>query len=194
MDPSDRLCLDRGRAALLVIDVQARLCTAMHPERLRRARQNTITLVEGARILGLPIFVTEQYPKGIGPTVEDVVAALPAGQRIYEKLSFSCGGVPELMEALKALKASGRDQLLVAGMETHVCVFQTVRDLLLGRQVAGVFAVEDAMISRTEENHRIGLELMALAGATRTGTETVLFDLLGRAGTPEFKAVSKLIK
>ncbi|MDY0001118.1 MAG: isochorismatase family protein [Polyangia bacterium] len=194
MNPGDRLCLHRARAALLVIDVQARLCTAMNPDRLRRVRQNTVILVEGAKALGLPVFVTEQYPKGIGPTVEDVAAALPPGQRIFEKLTFSCAGVPELMEALDALAASGRDQLLVAGMETHVCVFQTVRDLLLTDPPRAVFAVEDAMISRTEENHAVGLELMARAGAVRTSAEAALFDLLGQAGTAEFKKVSKLIK
>lgn len=191
MNTKDSLSLDRERAALLVIDVQARLCTAMHPDRLRRVLRNTVALVKGANLLGLPIFVTEQYPKGIGPTVEEVAAALPPGQRLHEKLTFSCLGVPELVEALRG---SGRDQILVTGMETHVCVFQTARDLLRRDLARGVFAVEDAMISRTEENHRIGLELMAKAGAVRTGTETVLFDLLGRAGTPEFKAVSQLIK
>lgn len=191
MSRPDKLQLQRDRAALLVIDVQARLCGAMNPEGLRRLRQNTVTLIEGAKILGVPVFVTEQYPKGIGPTLEDVMAALPEGQRIFEKLSFSCSGVPEFMDALQASK---RDQIVVVGMETHVCVYQTVRDLLVRNVVRSVHVVEDAVISRTEENRRIGLAQMAEAGAVRTSTETVLFDLLERAGTPEFKAVSKLIK
>lgn len=191
MTTPDRLQLQRDRAALVIIDIQSRLCTAMHPDRLRQVRHNTVTLLEGAKVLGLPVFVTEQYPKGMGPTVPDVAAAFPAGQKVYEKLHFSCCGVPEFMDDLQTSK---RDQLIVVGMETHVCVFQTVRDLLVRNVVRSVFVVEDAVVSRTEKNRRIGLRQMAEAGAVRTGTETVLFDLLQVAGTPEFKAISKLIK
>ena len=191
MGTPDKHQLQRDRAALLVIDIQGRLCTAMHPDRLRQVRKNTVRLIEGAKILGLPIFVTEQYPRGMGPTVPDIAAALPENQKIYEKLHFSCCGVPEFMDALQGSK---RDQIIVAGMETHVCVFQTVRDLLVRNVVRSVFVVQDAVISRTEQNERIGLSQMGEVGAVRTGTETVLFDLLQVAGTPEFKAISKLIK
>jgi len=93
---------------------------------------------------------------------------------------------------MQGLRRSGRDQLLLTGMETHVCVFQTARDL--ARAGFAPYVLEDAVTSRTVENQDLGLRLMAQAGATRTGTETVLFDLLGRAGTPEFKAIAPLIK
>jgi isochorismate hydrolase len=191
MTTPDRLQLQRDRAALLVIDIQTRLGTAMHPERFRLIRRNTRTLLRAASILELPVFVTEQYPSGMGTTVADVAAELPEEQRIHEKLHFSCCGATDFMEDLQRSK---RDQILVTGMETHVCVWQTVRDLLVRSVVRSVFVLEDATISRTLDNHLIGLRLMAEAGAVRTGTETALFDLLGVAGTPEFKAVSKLIK
>jgi nicotinamidase-related amidase len=191
MSTPDRLLLRRERAALLVIDIQTRLGTAMHPERFRQVRRNTRTLLQAASILDLPVFVTEQYPSGMGSTVADVAAELAEGQPIHEKLHFSCCGADGFMDDLQA---SRRDQIIVAGMETHVCVWQTVRDLLVRSVVRSVFVVEDATISRTVENHHLGLGLMAAAGAVRMGTETVLFDLLQVAGTSEFKAISKLIR
>ncbi len=137
----------------------------------------------------LPVLVTEQYPKGIGPTLPAIAAAFPQGQPVIEKVCFSCADEEAFMESLRA---SGRDQLLITGMETHVCVFQTARDLARGGFTP--YVVEDAVISRTVQNEAIGLGLMAQAGATRTGTESALFDLMGRAGTPEFKAIAPLIK
>lgn len=187
----DRLTLQRDHCALLVIDIQSRLCKAMNPDWLRRMRRNARTLVAGARIMGLPVIVTEQYPKGLGPTVPDVMEVLPEGQPILEKMSFSCCGEPTFLESLIALR---RDQILVTGMETHVCVFQTVRDLLARSLVRSVFVAEDATVSRTRRNHEIGLRQMAHAGAVRTSVEAALFDLLDRADTPEFKAVSALIQ
>lgn len=186
---SDTTRLVRERTALLVIDVQERLCAAMDPLRLAAVRRNTVILLEAAKVLGLPVLVTEQYPKGIGPTLAELAAAFPEGQSVIEKVCFSCADSDKFMESLRD---SGRDQLLLTGMETHVCVFQTARDL--ARDGFTPHVVEDAVISRTEENRAIGLGLMERAGATRTGTETALFDLLGRAGTPEFKAIAPLIK
>jgi nicotinamidase-related amidase len=189
MNESDTTGLCRERTALVVIDVQERLCAAMDPERLAGVRRNTVILLEAAKVLGLAVLVTEQYPKGIGPTLPEIAAALPEGQPLIEKVCFSCVDSDAFMQGLRQ---SGRDQLLLTGMETHVCVFQTARDLV--RAGFTPFVVEDAVISRTVENQAIGLRLMAQAGATRTGTETALFDLLGRAGTPEFKAIAPLIK
>ncbi|MFH2008331.1 MAG: hydrolase [bacterium] len=185
----DTLQLDRDRAALLVIDIQTRLCTAMHPDRLQLLRRNAVTLIRAARVLGLPILVTEQYPKGMGPTLPDLREALPEGQPIQEKLHFSCCGDDGFTAALEE---TGRDQILVTGMETHVCVFQTARDL--ARAGRAVYVPQDAVISRTAENHDIGLRLLERAGATRTSTEAALFDLLQVAGTPEFKAIAPLIR
>jgi isochorismate hydrolase len=188
---TDRLQLKRERALLVVIDIQTRLGTAMNPDWFRRMRRNTRILIEGARLLEIPLMVTEQYPKGMGPTVRDIAEVLPEGQPVLEKVHFSCCGADGFMNALQRSK---RDQIIVTGMETHVCVFQTVRDLLVRNVVRSVFAVEDAMISRTPDNHAIGLRQMADAGAVRTSTEIVIFDLLQKAGTPEFKALSALIK
>ncbi len=189
MNEPDTTRLYRERTALLIIDIQERLCAAMDPQRLAGVQRNTVILLEAAKVLGLPVLVTEQYPKGIGPTLPTIAAAFPQEQSIVEKVCFSCADSDAFMESLRA---SGRDQLLLTGMETHVCVFQTARDLARGGFTP--YVVEDAVISRTVQNQAIGLRLMAQSGATRTGTETALFDLLGRAGSPEFKAIAPLIK
>jgi nicotinamidase-related amidase len=184
-----RFALERDQAALLVIDVQERLGKAMDPERYARVLQNTRTLVKGANVLGLPVFVTEQYPKGLGPTEPSLAELLAPESTPVEKLAFSCGAVKEVA---RRLYTSGRKQILVAGMETHVCVFQTVRDLVAGGYQP--FVARDATLARTPENHELGLTLMREAGATISSTETMLFDLLGEAGTPEFKQIAPLLK
>ncbi len=181
-----RLKLDRDRAALLVVDIQDRLGSAMEPKALERLIRRTRALVEGAKALQLPILVTEQYPKGLGSTLGPIRAALPEDQRYVEKLEFSCA-VPDVLKGL-----TGRPQVLVAGMETHICVFQTVRDLAERKFVP--FLCADAVLSRTEEDRAIGLERCREAGAVVTTVEGALFDLLGRAGTPEFKAISAAVK
>ena len=181
--------LDRSRTALLVVDLQEKLAAAMDPAAMERVQRNVVALVEGAKALGVPLVVTEQYPQGIGPTLPAIRAALPEGTQAIEKVDFSCAAVPAVQAELERL---GRDQLIVAGMEAHICVFQTVRDLAAaGRQV---FVPHDAVLSRVDENRRVGLDLAQRAGAVVTSTETVLFDLLGKAGTPEFKLVSRLIR
>ena len=181
--------LDRSRTALLVVDLQEKLAAAMDPAAMERVQRNVVALVEGAKALGVPLVVTEQYPQGIGPTLPAIRAALPEGTQAIEKVDFSCAAGPAVQAELERL---GRDQLIVAGMEAHICVFQTVRDLAAaGRQV---FVPHDAVLSRVDENRRVGLDLAQRAGAVVTSTETVLFDLLGKAGTPEFKLVSRLIR
>lgn len=186
---TNRLALTRDNALLLVIDVQERLGAAMQQPAFERLVKNTGVLIEGAKTLGLPVLVTEQYPKGLGPTVSPLKDALPEGVSAVEKVAFSCGAVDDVR---RALEASGRKQVLIAGMETHVCVFQTVRDLSAAGYVP--FVVRDAVLSRAQENHDTGLQLMRESGATITSTETALFDLLGQAGTPEFKRISALVK
>ena len=131
--------------------------------------------------------VTEQYPKGLGKTVSEVSNNLE-GSVTYEKTSFS-GCTSEVTSALKGL---GRRRIIITGMETHVCVFQTTRDLLA--QGYQVFVVGDAVCSRTKGNYLNGLSLMSSMGAVVTNTETVFFDLMKQAGTPLFKELSKLIK
>jgi nicotinamidase-related amidase len=189
MTDLDSLTLHPERTLLLVVDLQERLAAAMDLQRMERVTRNVVMLLEGARVLGLPVVVTEQYRKGIGPTVADVAAALPPGTPVHEKLTFSVLGEAG---ARAAVEATGRDQVILVGMETHVCVFQTARDLRQsGRHV---LVPEDAVISRTLDNTRIGLRLMEGAGAVATSTEAVLFDLLRVAGTPAFKAISPLFR
>jgi len=174
--------LDRDRTALVVVDVQEGFRKAI-PD-FERVANATATLVEGAEAMGIPIIVSEQYPKGLGETAPEVADHLPEGTRPLEKVVFSAADA-------EGFDLEGRDQALVCGIETHVCVNQTVLDLL--EDGAEVQVAEDAVGSRTEENKRIGLHKMEGAGAVVTSVETALFELLGRAGTDEFKAVQKLI-
>jgi nicotinamidase-related amidase len=178
------LALERENALLLVIDVQEKLASAM-PDR-DKVEKNAAVLIKAARRLGLPIVATEQYPKGLGHTVASLRELV---DEPMEKLEFSCGASQPIA---RRIVTTGRKQVIVAGMEAHVCVFQTVRDLLRGE--FSVFVVEDAVTSRTPANKSVGLRLCEKAGATLTSTETVLFDLLGVAGTAEFKELAPLIK
>jgi nicotinamidase-related amidase len=174
--------LEAGRTALVVVDVQEGFRQAI-PD-FERVAKATATLIEGAEAIGVPVVITEQYPKGLGETVPEVSEHLPEGVEPLEKVSFSAA------EA-EGFDLGGRDQALVCGVETHVCVNQTVLDLLgSGTEVQ---VAEDAVGSRTEENKRVGLQKMERAGAVLTSVETALFELLGRAGTDEFKRVQKLI-
>jgi nicotinamidase-related amidase len=187
LSDSRSLALDRGDALLLLVDVQDRLARAMPPEGMARLTKNAGVLLKVARRLGLPIVASEQYKKGLGDTIPELRELLASPP--IEKLEFSCGASkPVAREILQ----TGRKQVIVAGMEAHVCVFQTVRDLL--REGFAVFLPQDAIVSRTEENRQVGLRLCEKAGATLTSTETVLFDLLGVAGTPEFKELAPLIR
>jgi nicotinamidase-related amidase len=185
--PAPKLRLDRARAAVLVVDIQSRLTPAMPPDTLARVLKYTRALVGAAKELGLPVLATEQYPKGLGPLVAEVREVLPSPP--LEKVHFSCGADPAFAAALEK---TGRRQVIVCGMETHVCVFQTVRDLVAAGYEVHVCA--DAVSSRTEEHRRVGLELCREAGAIVTLAETAIFDLLHRAATDEFRKVSPLVK
>jgi nicotinamidase-related amidase len=174
--------LARDRTTLVVVDVQEGFRQAI-PDFTRVAKA-TATLVEGAGVIGVPVVITEQYPKGLGETVAEVAEHLPAGTEPLEKVVFSAS------EA-EGFDLAGRDQALVCGIETHVCVNQTAHDLL--EAGIDVQVAQDAVGSRTEENKRVGLEKMVRAGAVLTSVETALFELLGRAGTDEFKCIQRLI-
>jgi len=181
------LALDRADALLMVIDVQEKLSAAMPKAALAELERNAAVLIRAARRLEIPVIATEQYPKGLGPTVASLRELLP--QEPMSKMEFSCGASKPIA---RHVLGSGRKQVVVVGMEAHVCVFQTVRDLIDGG--FSVFVAQDAVISRSEANRGVGLRLCEKAGATLTSTETVLFDLLGVAGTPEFKELTALIK
>ncbi len=175
--------LDRERAVLVIVDVQQAFAKALPDfEQVAAAAE---TLARGAGELGVPVVVTEQYPKGLGRTVDRVAEALPAGTEPLEKVRFSAA------EA-EGFDLGGRDQALVCGIETHVCVNQTVLDLL--DDGVEVQVATDAVGSRTEANRTLGLERMERAGAAMTSVETALFELLGGSDAPEFKEVQALVK
>ena len=177
--------IDPRQAGLILIDVQAMLLTAMW-ERERVLRQ-TVLLVRGLQVLGVPVVVTEQYRKGLGPTVAELAEVI-RGFSPIEKLTFS--GLTH--EVGLALDQRAINDVLLCGIETHVCVTQTALDLLdAGKRV---FVVADACSSRTMENWRIGRERMTSAGAVEVSVEMVLFELLGRAGTADFREILKLVK
>lgn len=180
--------LKSPHTALLVIDFQERLFPAMQPELSTATLKNTQILIKSALILSLPIFVSEQYPKGLGPTcpeIKDLLKPFTA----YEKITFSCMDQPELAGKMEEQQIRN---VLVCGMETHVCVYQTVLDLL--NKSIYPFVPADALCSRSIFNHQTGLQLMCDAGAVVGSTETFLFQLLEKAGSPEFKEISKLVK
>lgn len=172
--------------ALVLIDVQGKLAQAMHNK--DELFENLKRMVKGAQILGVPILWAEQNPDGLGPTLPEIAALLP-NQKPVSKLSFSCCGNEHFM---KNLKAVNRKNMLVVGIETHVCVYQTAVDLI-NRQY-DVQVVADAVASRTPENKHIGLERCKEAGAGLTSTETALFELLKEAGGSRFKEISRLVK
>ena len=178
--------LSRERTLLLVIDLQdAYVGKLAHEERVLRA---TGRLLQAAATLALPVVVTEQYPKGLGRTRKEIESLLPAATARFEKTSFSCLGAPGLREHLRGL---GRDQVLVVGIETHVCVSQTIHDLLIeGYQP---HAVRDALSSRFALDDEMGFAKILGSGAVPASTESALFELLRDAKAPEFKVVHRLV-
>ena len=181
-----KLTLDREDTVLVVVDVQERLLPVIHGHEALLA--NIVRLVRGAQILEVPVICSEQYPKGLGPTVGQLAEAL-AGVDRQEKITFSCLRDDGLA---RTLENTGKSTLLVCGIESHVCVTQTVLDAI--EKGLSVHVAADAVSSRNPENKRTALERLAAAGATITSTESALFELLGRAGTEQFKAISRLVK
>ena len=174
--------LDADRAALVVIDLQEAFRNVLPT--IPEVASASATLVRGAEATGIPILITEQYPKGLGETVSEVAEALPAGIAPIEKLCFSAAGAD-------GFDLGGRDQAIVCGVETHVCVNQTVLDLL--EAGTEVHVVVDAVGSRSPGNRELGLAKAERAGAWRTSVETALFELLGEAGGERFKSVQRLV-
>lgn len=180
------MLISRDKSCLLVVDVQARLAPAMHGE--QAVVDNTRLLLKAARRLDVPVLVSEQYRRGLGPTVDAVAEHVPAGS-VVEKMHFSCLNDAGFAERFRR---TGRPMAVVAGIEAHVCVLQTAEQLL--EAGADVFVVADATSSRTPANHGAALDRMRQAGARVVTTEMVVFEWLEKAGTPEFKELSALIK
>jgi len=177
--------LTRDDAVLLVVDVQGKLARLMHEA--DALFDQIARLVRGAKVLEVPVLATEQNPDGLGPTVDEVRPHLPSAPTA--KMAFSCCGEPAVVEALEA---TGRRQVLLCGIETHICVYQTARDLLARGWEAHVAA--DAVSSRTAGNREVGLEKMRVAGAEITSVETALFEMLQAAEGPAFKQILKIVK
>ena len=190
-----------ARAVLLVVDIQERLAAAMPPAVLEQTIKNTTLLINTAGQFLFPIVVSQQYPKGLGQTVPALAEALAAAEangapvHRFDKSEFSVVQ-NETFKTLDPAVMSGRmmqrEQWIVTGMETHVCVYQSVRDLII--PTCAVHVVTDAVASRTQANWKIGIDLCRETGARVTSTEVVVFDLLQRAGTEAFKVLSKQIK
>lgn len=178
--------LKKDETVLLIVDVQGKLAELMfEKEKLFKNLQN---LTQGVKILDLPIIWMEQYPKGLGPTIDEIRSLLSNIEPI-PKMSFSCCGESRFMARLNA---TNRNQIVISGIEAHVCIHQTTLDLLkLGYEVQ---VVRDAVSSRTKENKDAGIQKMATAGANITTVEMLLFELLQVAGTDEFKAISNILK
>lgn len=181
------MLLDASKASLLLIDIQDRLLPAMAtPDQVLAKSQ---ILLQAAQALKLPVTISEQYPKGLGHTV----AALQSNEATtFEKLSFSCWRDEAMKKHLINHHEQGRPLVVVAGVEAHVCVLQSCIDL--ANAGFGVFAVTDAMSSRKPESAALSFERMRAAGVEVVNTEMAVFELLERAGTAEFKALSGLIK
>jgi nicotinamidase-related amidase len=178
--------LNLQETALVIIDVQGKLAQLMYEK--ERLFENLRKVIKGARVLGIPIIWLEQNPEGLGPTIPEV-ASLLNDMRPISKFSFSCCGDDRFVNALNLLN---RKQVLLAGIEAHVCVYQTAADLVaLGYEVQ---IVTDAVSSRTRENKEIGLQKTHEVGASLTSTETALFELLKKAKADRFKEVARIVK
>lgn len=178
--------IKKQNAFFILVDVQGKLANLMFDR--EGLFKNLRILIQGLRELEIPIVWAEQYPEGLGETVPEVKEVL-TGLSPISKRSFSVCGDPELM---KQIKATGRKHAIVAGIESHVCVYQTVSDLL--SRDFGTTIVADAVSSRTEENKKIGLQRMLSDGAQLASVEMLLFELLEHAEGDAFKKISKLVK
>jgi len=174
------------KTALLIIDIQERILPVIN--NYQRVVDNTLKLIKGFKVLSLPIYFTEQYPKGLGPTVQSIKDEL-ADLTPFDKMSFSCLGAEKLFEEFykKNLK-----QIVVCGIEAHVCVQQTVLDLIENDFQVNLAA--DAISSRKEIDYNNAIERMRYHKAEVSTTESVLFELLNICGTSQFKAISKIVK
>ena len=178
--------LKRDTSALLLIDIQEKILSVM--DKPAQVINNSLKLIKGFKVLNIPIFYTEQYPKGLGSTSSTLLKELE-GLSAIQKMTFSCAGAGNLFPRLKDNNAL---QVIVAGIEAHVCVQQTILDLLANGFQVNVAA--DAVSSRNEFDYRTALDRMRHHGAEITTTEAILFELLNVSGTDEFKQISKIVK
>jgi len=177
---------DVENAVLVVVDVQEKLTSVMYKK--EKLRQELAKLIKGINVLEVPIILTEQNPDGLGLTISEIKTLLPDIEPIY-KMSFSCLRAEEFPKSLKDL---GRKQVILTGIETHVCVYQTAMDLL--ESGYDVQVVADCVSSRTLANKELALDKMKKSGVNVTSTEIILFELLKTADSPKFREISSIIK
>ncbi|MGE0660745.1 MAG: hydrolase [Reyranellaceae bacterium] len=181
------MLLDSRHSVLLLVDLQEKLIPVMHEPAPVIA--NSLILLTAAGRLGVPTIVTEQYPQGLGPTVPAIASRLQSREAVYAKLTFSAAADPATMARLRQ---SRRTQVVIAGLEAHVCVMQTAIGLVQAGYQA--FVVADATTSRRPQSAELGLERLRQNGVSIMTTEMALFEWMGRAGTDEFREISRLIR
>ncbi|SHJ21098.1 Nicotinamidase-related amidase [Malonomonas rubra DSM 5091] len=183
----DKFWLQKEQAALVVVDIQEKLVPAMDPAISERLVKHVDMLVQAFQAMELPIIVTEQYPRGLGNTIGALSTA--AEKNCVEKTAFSCAGEPNFVSALEK---TGAKQVVLVGMEAHVCVYQTMIDLI--DRGYRVHLVTDAICSRFKSDYQTAIAMASQMGAVLTTTEMALFQLVGVAGGDIFKLVSKLVR
>ena len=188
MSLHEKLCQSQ-HSQLLIIDIQERLAAVMPGKVLEKVIQNNAILLQAAKQLNIPVVRSEQYPKGLGNTLEGISAHLPADTTVIEKTCFSCVDAEGFQELFAK---HHRQQVVITGIESHICVLQTA--LQLQRQGYAVYVTEDATCSRHKSNHKNAMARLRQNGIIITNTESVLFEWLRDAKHPEFKSLSQLIK
>lgn len=177
--------IDKEKTVFVLVDIQEKFIPVIKD--VNKVISNSNILAKSSEILNIPLIVTEQYPKGLGNTSERI--SLPDKNYLIEKISFSCFGSEEFVKKIEELNI---DSIVLFGIEAHVCILKTALDAL--KNNLDVYVVADAISSRTVENKAIGIERMRQSGVFIVSTETLLFQLLEKAGTEEFKSISKLLK
>jgi nicotinamidase-related amidase len=178
--------LNTGSTVLLLIDLQEKLFAVMHEK--EKLLRNVVKLIQGSKALGIPIILTEQYPKGLGPTLPEIKKLIPEIKPV-EKVCFDCTDETSFNKALESKK---RKQVLIAGIEAHICVYQTA--MALARAGYQVEVVGDCVASRDPENKLAALLKMGAGGVSPTTTEMALFELLKVAEGDKFKQISNIVK
>ncbi|MFO7477029.1 MAG: hydrolase [Methyloceanibacter sp.] len=184
------MLISRDKSQLLIVDVQDKLISAISGK--DRVVERCVRLVRAARLLDIPITLSEQYPQGLGPTVDPIREAFANSGFVIDKVEFSCLRNEALRDRLHELRRQGRPQVVIGGTEAHVCVLQTAIDL--EAQGFEAFVVADAIGSRSKVNRKLAINRMAKAGADVVDSEMVVFEWLERAGTRKFKELQALIK
>ena len=188
MVSATHLC-DSSNSTLLIIDIQSRLGGSMPNKVLSRVVENTVFLLKSASLLKVPVIASEQYPKGLGEYVHDISNNLPSSTHFIQKTCFSCCGSEDF---ISLLEKSGRKQVILTGMEAHVCVLQTAVDLY--ERGFDVFVVGDSICSRRLDNYQNALDRMAQLGCHLLSTESVVFEWLRDAKNEHFKEIAALLR